>query len=149
MKKRIISLVLAIAMLSTILPEICIETTAVSSGAGSKVIEGGKRDFKWPVPNNYGLSGCFIDNRNPPHHAIDIPAACGTPVVASYDGTVIQAFDSGEGYGKCVLIEHKEYSLLTNQKITLYILCLSRNKGKSRRYNWHRRQFRWFLRISS
>ena len=75
MKKRVYSLVLALVMMCAMWPGVYTEANALSAGAGSKVIEGGKRDFKWPVPGNYGLSSCFIDNRD--HHAIDIPAACG------------------------------------------------------------------------
>ncbi|MBQ3252695.1 MAG: peptidoglycan DD-metalloendopeptidase family protein, partial [Oscillospiraceae bacterium] len=119
MMKRIVSFALALLMLCAMLPNFAMAANTIPDGKGPKEIEGGMRDFLWPVPGNYGLSGCFFDGRTPPHHAIDIPAVGGTPVVAAYDGKVIQAYNSGNGYGKLVLIEH-DYQLATGEVIKLY-----------------------------
>ena len=102
---------------------------AIAPGIGEKKLSGGQRDFLWPVPGNYGLSGCFLDNRS--HYAIDIPADRGTAVTASRSGTVI-ATHSGcshnysktwtccsDGYGNYVVLEH-DYVLRSGEHITLY-----------------------------
>jgi murein DD-endopeptidase MepM/ murein hydrolase activator NlpD len=41
------------------------------------------------------------------HQGIDVPAANGTPIYPILDGKVIQNSDVGDGYGACVVIEHK------------------------------------------
>lgn len=40
------------------------------------------------------------------HSGVDIANSTGTPIYASYPGTVIQSDDAGNGYGLCVQIEH-------------------------------------------
>ena len=90
MKKRLLSLLLALVMLFTMLPQVFIKVEA-KEGFGP-TIDGlaGLRDFRWPVPGYYGLSSCFYDNRiasgeSKEHYAIDI-ATVGVKanVVASY-----------------------------------------------------------------
>ncbi len=70
--------------------------------------------FIWPVPtvrnmtDGYGNRWIVEEQRNNFHKGIDItkPGCGGTPTVASAGGTVIQAGDNGNGYGKCVIIDH-------------------------------------------
>ncbi len=40
------------------------------------------------------------------HNGLDISAAMGTDIWAASSGKVIKASDTGNGYGKCVIIEH-------------------------------------------
>lgn len=98
------------------------------SQAGERKLEGGQRDFKWPVPGQYNLSSCFLDNRA--HYSLDIAAPKGSQVVASYTGTVIDIFTDCEhnwgkksnccsSWGNFVLLEHS-YILKTGKRITLY-----------------------------
>lgn len=120
--KRIISIFLTVVMIITLVPIFSLPSNAVSAGVGSKVLTGGKRDFKWPVPGNYGISSCFTDGRK--HCAIDIVASTGTRVVAAYDGTVIKAVDGGttyygDGFGNYVVVQHS-YTLSNGNTATLY-----------------------------
>ena len=129
--KRILSFILVLALVCTMLPQFTVPIRALSSGAGEKYIEGGQRDFGWPVPGWFGLSSCFIDNRSPAHCAIDIPADQGTEVVASYNGEVVKVYDKcthnyfkkdtccGDGFGNFVVLRH-EYKLANGASITLY-----------------------------
>ena len=85
------------------------------SQAGPRKLDGGQRDFQWPVPGQYNLSSCFLDNRN--HYSLDIAAPSGVNVVASYAGKVIDIFTGCEhnwgksgnccsSWGNFVLLEH-------------------------------------------
>ncbi len=90
-------------------------------GMGPVVIDGGRRDFKWPVPGYNNIQSCFYDTRN--HCAIDISAPVNTSAVASYAGTVIKAVDGGtnyygDGFGNYVVLQHTYQS--SNGAITLY-----------------------------
>ena len=67
----------------------------------------------WPVPgytkitSNYGMRIHPIYKVPKMHNGIDIGGApWGAPFVAADDGIVIKASDSGDGYGKCVVIDH-------------------------------------------
>lgn len=67
----------------------------------------------WPVPgytkitSNYGMRIHPIYKVPKMHNGIDIGGApWGAPFVAADDGIVIKASDSGDGYGKCVIIDH-------------------------------------------
>ena len=70
--------------------------------------------FIWPVPtvrnisDGYGERWITEESRNDFHKGIDItkPGCAGEAVVASAGGTVIQAGDRNDGYGKCVVIDH-------------------------------------------
>lgn len=44
------------------------------------------------------------------HNGVDIAAATGTPIYAAASGTVIKASDSGNGFGNCVIIKHRDGS---------------------------------------
>ena len=98
------------------------------SQAGERKLEGGQRDFKWPVPGQYNLSSCFLDNRA--HYSLDIAGPMGSSVVASYAGEVIDIFTGCEhnwgkdnsccsSWGNFVLLEHS-YTLKSGKQITLY-----------------------------
>lgn len=98
------------------------------SQAGPRKLEGGQRDFLWPVPGYYNLSSCFLDNRN--HYSLDISAPSGVKIVASYPGKVIDVFTGCEhnwgkkgsccsSWGNYVLLEHP-YILKDGTTITLY-----------------------------
>ena len=98
-------------------PGECDEINGAPAGAGSRTFEGGRRDFKWPVPSAKGISSCFKDGRN--HDAIDIAGASrGASVVASYNGTVCEV-GYGGGYGNYVIIRHN-YTKLNGETTTLY-----------------------------
>ena len=81
--------------------------------------------FIWPVPSVRNMSDTYGDrwiveeSRNNFHKGIDItkPGCAGSTIVASAGGTVIQASDKGNGYGKCVIIDHG------NGIATLYAHC--------------------------
>ena len=99
-----------------------------ASQAGPRRLEGGQRDFLWPVPGAYNMSSCFLDNRE--HYAMDIAAPRGTPVVASYSGIVLEAKVVCEhnwgkteyccsGWGNRVLLQHS-YVTEDGNTITLY-----------------------------
>ena len=106
-----------------------------NNGMGDKVIDGGQRDFKWPVPSSSIISSCFLDymgHNNNSHSAIDIKGDHYAKVIASYDGDVIKVVNtctddfpigngksSGSGFGNYIVIQHS-YTLLNGTKITLY-----------------------------
>lgn len=129
MEKRFISFILALVMLISLVPAMAFHVDAVAAGIGTRKMDGGKRDFRWPVPNNYGISGCYMDGRA--HYAIDIPAVKGTSVVASYPGTVVATYTScthnysktsrccGDGFGNYVVLSHN-YRLSDGSTVTLY-----------------------------
>ena len=137
MKKRIIAVLLAIVMVVSLVPAMAITAYAAPAGCGPRKMEGGQRDFGWPVPDNYGISSCYLDGANAGdpdgrnHYAIDIPANMGTRVVASYAGTV-EAIYSGcshnysknysccnDGFGNFVVLKHT-YKLADGSTKTLY-----------------------------
>lgn len=70
--------------------------------------------FIWPVPtvrnmtDGYGERWIVEEQKSSFHKGIDInkPGCAGQAVVASAGGTVIQAGDKSNGYGKCVIIDH-------------------------------------------
>ena len=153
MKKRIISLLLAFVMLVSMVPAMAFVVNAATAGVGTRKIDGGKRDFRWPVPNNYGLSSCYMDgisNSDPDgraHYALDIPAVKGTSVVASYPGTVVATYTScghnysktstccGDGFGNYVVLQHS-YTRSDGSSIALYsryshLTAVSVSKGQS------------------
>lgn len=128
MLRRFLIALLAVAVLLSV----SISTAALGdppSQAGSKVITGGQRDFAFPVPGHSMLSSCFLDNRR--HCALDFPAPQGTPVVASYAGTVIATYNGcdhnygksasccNDGFGNYVVLQH-DYVLKSGEHITLY-----------------------------
>lgn len=126
MKRKLIRL-LALLLIFSMMP-VAVLAAEPPSQAGERKLEGGQRDFKWPVPGQYNLSSCFLDNRN--HYSLDFAAPMGSRVVASYAGTVIDIFTTCEhNYGKSksccsswgnfVLLEHS-YTLKSGKKITLY-----------------------------
>ena len=146
MKKRILSMIMiCLLMVGMVITPTAIEADAVTSGKGSKVISGGQKDFGWPVPGNYGISSCFLDGRG--HYAIDISAAKGTKVVASYAGTVVATYTScthnssktytccNDGFGNYVVLQHS-YKLSTGSTMTLYtryshLTSVSVSKGQT------------------
>lgn len=69
-------------------------------------------DFVSPVPGavtgGFGMRFHPILHYSRMHNGVDMHAACGTPVVAAYRGTVVQAGPSG-GYGNLVVIDLGEY----------------------------------------
>ncbi|MBQ5318987.1 MAG: peptidoglycan DD-metalloendopeptidase family protein [Oscillospiraceae bacterium] len=81
--------------------------------------------FIWPVPtvrntsDLYGERWIVEEQSSDFHKGIDItkPGCAGETIVASAGGTVIQASDKGNGYGKCVIIDHG------NGIATLYAHC--------------------------
>ena len=97
-------------------------TTEGYDGLGPKKIDGGKRDFIWPVPSAHNIKSCFYDQRN--HRAIDI-ASARNPIVAMYSGTVKEAVYGGSptyygnGYGNYVVLQHT-YTTSFGTTITLY-----------------------------
>lgn len=142
-KKRLLFLLI---MLSGLI--LCINTEVYadrSNGMGNKVITGGKRDFKWPVPSSNTISSCFLDligHNEKSHNALDIIAEHYSPVIASYSGTVVAAVNSctddypkkiGSGFGNYVVLQHN-YTLSNGSSIILYsryshLASVSVNKG--------------------
>ena len=99
----------------------------VNNGMGDKVMEGGQRDFQWPVPSYHNISSCFLDpeaitvthERDKYHKAIDIATVNPVNVVASYGGRVVYADWTTGGFGYSIGIEH-QYRLSNGQTTTLY-----------------------------
>ena len=76
------------------------KTTTVSSGGGRTVSAG---SWVWPVNGYNQISQYFYSG----HHAIDIAAASGTPVVASVTGTVVFSgwkYSGSAGFGGGLVI---------------------------------------------
>ena len=117
--KKSLFRVLGAVLLLCILPIGAFALPNPPSQAGARKIEGGQRDFLWPVPGNYNLTSCFLDNRA--HYSLDMDGAMGDPVVASYAGEVIGINDenSSSGWGNYVLLQHA-YTLKGGSTITLY-----------------------------
>ncbi len=127
--KRKLFWLLALLLAFSMMP-VAVLAAEPPSQAGQRKLEGGQRDFLWPVPGQYNLSSCFLDNRN--HRSLDIAAPMGSRVVASYAGTVIDIFTGCEhnwgenpknecnhSWGNFVLLEHS-YKLKNGTSITLY-----------------------------
>lgn len=64
-----------------------------------------------------GYSWRILSGYNEFHKGIDINSTNGLKLVASDGGVIIQAHDRGDGYGRCVLIEHDDGT------ITRYAHC--------------------------
>lgn len=77
-----------------------------------KAVKSNGSDFVAPVPG--AITGGYGQRFHPilhywrMHNGVDMHAACGTPVVAAYRGTVIEAGWNG-GYGNVVVIDHGSY----------------------------------------
>ena len=75
----------------------------------------------WPITQRYGVVVPGVTYKDRPHTGIDYACPEGTPILASADGTVVySAFDT-TGYGKVVIIQHKD------GRATLYAHLLDRN----------------------
>lgn len=125
--KRILSRLCCILLIMSLLPMGALAASKPSQ-AGERKLEGGQRDFAWPVPGQYNLSSCFLDNRS--HYSLDIAAPMGVNIVASYAGKVIGTYTECEhnwgkkgsccsSWGNYVLLEHN-YKLKDGTYITLY-----------------------------
>ena len=125
--KKVLFLLCCVLLVLSLVP-ICVYAASPPSQAGPRKLEGGQRDFAWPVPGQYNLSSCFLDNRA--HYSLDIAAPMGVNVVASYAGKVIDIFTGCEhnwgksgnccsSWGNFVLLEHS-YTLRNGKQITLY-----------------------------
>lgn len=66
--------------------------------------KGGKPRFIWPLDRP--VTSGFGRRRGRPHDGIDIGAPRGTPIKASFEGTVIFAGNKS-GYGKLLIIKHR------------------------------------------
>lgn len=111
--------ILSAILLLCVLPVGAFAAPNPPSQAGKRVIEGGLRDFQWPVPGNYNLTSCYLDNRS--HYSLDMDGEMGDPVVASYAGTVeeISTANSSSGWGNYVLLKHN-YKTASGSQIVLY-----------------------------
>lgn len=126
--KKYFTRLCCVLLLLCLLPVSAVNAATKPSQAGERKLEGGQRDFKWPVPGQYNLSSCFLDNRA--HYSLDIAGPMGSSVVASYAGEVIDIFTGCEhnwgksgsccsSWGNFVLLEHS-YTLKSGKTITLY-----------------------------
>ena len=73
-------------------------------------------NLTWPLDPLYGISAIFEDPEYEKffgivHHAVDIPALQGTPVLAADDGVIESVVDNGMGYSY-VLVAHDGYATL-------------------------------------
>ncbi len=64
--------------------------------------------LKWPIDRAlFWISSKFGPRGSKFHYGIDMAAFTGTPVKASADGIVAEVSDSKKGYGKTIVIAHK------------------------------------------
>lgn len=69
--------------------------------------------FEWPIAKNkFWLSSLFGPRKKADgswgfHYAIDLAAVKGTPVKAALSGLVIEAGYSKKGYGRTIVLKHK------------------------------------------
>jgi len=91
------------------------DTSSGDSSSGSTSSSASSSGFIWPCPNVLNYTDTYgyrtIDEEGGAsdfHKGIDItkPGCYGETIVASAAGTVIQASDTGNGYGNCVIIDH-------------------------------------------
>jgi len=117
-KKYTLRQLLCLLLILLILPVSALAVTPASQ-AGERKLEGGQRDFLWPLPGNYNLTSCFLDNRA--HYSLDIDGEMGDPVIASYAGKVIgiSTGNASTGWGNYVLLEHN-YTKKGGDTVTLY-----------------------------
>lgn len=118
---RVTAILVLMALFLSCFPTVANAYQQGKDGMGPVIIQGGRRDFLWPVPGHNNIQSCFYDQRE--HYAIDISAPQNTSVVASYVGTVIEAVDGGtsyygDGFGNYVVLQHS-YALPSGT-ITLY-----------------------------
>ena len=106
--------------------QICVNVKA--SSTLSSII--GNRDWKWPVPSSKNISSCFPNNcgHGSVHHALDISGSYGSPIYATYEGTVLLAASPcnknfGKSNGICTC--GKGSSCLGN-----YVYILHNYKGR-------------------
>lgn len=127
--RRLIASVCCLFLLLALLPVngFAVETRSQDE---QRVLEGGKRDLKWPVPGRYFLTSCFMDSRA--LYSLDIDGHRGDAVVASYEGEVQEIYNrcthdyakttaccNNSNFGNYVLIRHS-YLLKSGRYITLY-----------------------------
>ena len=63
--------------------------------------------FAWPVPTCYNITSNYGSRWGRLHAGMDISRSkMNEPIIAAADGVVIKASDTGNGYGKCVIINH-------------------------------------------
>ncbi|MBE6941106.1 MAG: hypothetical protein E7455_02305 [Ruminococcaceae bacterium] len=117
--KKLLLCLLSVALLLCMLPVGAFAVSDPPSQAGERELEGGQRDFLWPVPGNYNLTSCYLDNRE--HYSLDMDGEMGDSVVASYKGTVdaINTDNGSTGWGNYVLLQHA-YVLKGGSTVTLY-----------------------------
>ena len=78
-------------------------------------------NFKWPSPSCYNITSVFGSRWGRQHKGIDISRSrMNDPIVAAHDGVVIKASDTGNGYGKCVIINHGKLESTGKIYTTLY-----------------------------
>ena len=79
-----------------------------------------KTTFIWPYRGS--LLTCFNQKKqNVKNHGIDIKARPGAPINAAASGNVIFTSDSMRGYGKTIIIQHKNNftTIYTNNRKNL------------------------------
>lgn len=87
----------------------------IAQGKGRYVIIADNRDFIWPIGASRSSVSSKLGNRKGNFHAgVDIQCPMKSPVVASFDGTVIESGFSGN-YGLAIRLKHD-----FNQLTTLY-----------------------------
>ncbi|MBQ6816078.1 MAG: peptidoglycan DD-metalloendopeptidase family protein [Clostridia bacterium] len=86
------------------------KTAKIEIGSGIKSGLGNNLGLIFPVEgyvtSDYGDRADPFTGEPDNHKGLDIGAPIGTPIYAADSGTVIQASDKKNGYGKCVIIEH-------------------------------------------
>lgn len=86
------------------------KTAKIEIGSGIKSGLGNNLGLIFPVEgyvtSSYGDRADPFTGEPDNHKGLDIGAPIGTPIYAADGGTVIQASDKRNGYGKCVIIEH-------------------------------------------
>jgi len=92
--------------------------------------------FCWPIkPEKCWISSTFGPRKKPNglssfHHGVDMAAFTGTPVKASAAGVIKEAYFSTNGYGKTILINHKNEHKTRYAHLDKILVCVGQKVSR-------------------